>query len=102
LKSRTRERPGAEQRPYSQYASTSNRKLLKQFGIQQSMSRRGCVGMRLRKAFFHPLKTGLIHHQTLRNREEAKQAVFEYIEVFYNRYRLYSTNGYLSPVDYES
>jgi putative transposase len=43
-----------------------------------------------------------MHHQTFRSREEAKQAVFEYIEVFYNRERLHSANGYLSPVDCES
>jgi hypothetical protein len=50
----------------------------------------------------YTLKTELIHHQTFRNREEAKQVVFEYIEVFYNRERLHSANGYLSTVDYEA
>ncbi|MXS81254.1 IS3 family transposase, partial [Nitrosomonas sp. GH22] len=39
--------------------------------------------------------------QTFHSREEAKQAVFEYIEVFYNRERLHSANGYISPVDFE-
>jgi putative transposase len=53
------------------------------------------------ESFFHTLKTELIHHQTFRHREEARQVVFEYIEVFYNRERLHSANGYLSPVDYE-
>ena len=53
------------------------------------------------ESFFHTLKTELIHHQTFRSREEAKQAVFEYIEVFYNRERLHSANGYLSPFDLE-
>jgi transposase InsO family protein len=43
----------------------------------------------------------MIHHQTFHSREEAKQAVFEYIEVFYNRERLHSANGYISPVDLE-
>ena len=53
------------------------------------------------ESFFHTLKTELIHHQTFRSREEARQAIFEYIEVFYNRERLHSANGYLSPVDFE-
>jgi putative transposase len=53
------------------------------------------------ESFFHSLKTELIHQQIYQSRSEAKQAVFEYIEVFYNRERLHSTNGYLSPVDYE-
>ncbi|MBX3629601.1 MAG: IS3 family transposase [Nitrosomonas sp.] len=47
------------------------------------------------------LETELIHHQTFHSRKEAKQAVFEYIEVFYNRERLHSVNGYISPVDFE-
>jgi putative transposase len=87
----------------SQYAATSHRKLLKHFGIQQSMSRKGnCWDNAVAESFFHTLKTELIYHQTFRNRDEAKQAVFEYIEVFYNRERLHSANGYLSPVDYEA
>lgn len=53
------------------------------------------------ESFFRTLKTELTHHQTYVSREEAKQAVFEYIEVFYNRKRLHSTNGYKSPVDFE-
>ncbi len=53
------------------------------------------------ESFFHTLKTELIYHQTFCSREEAKQAVFEYIEVFYNREQLHSANGYISPVDFE-
>jgi putative transposase len=86
----------------SQYASESHRTLLTQHGIQQSMSRKGnCWDNAVSESFFHTLKTELIHHQTFRNRDEARQAIFEYIEVFYNRERLHSANGYLSPVDYE-
>lgn len=86
----------------SQYASDSHRELLKQHGICQSMSRKGnCWDNAVSESFFHTLKTELIHHQTFRSREEAKQAIFEYIEVFYNRERLHSANGYMSPVDYE-
>lgn len=85
-----------------QYASESHRELLKQHGICQSMSRKGnCWDNAVSESFFHTLKTELIHHQTFRSREEAKQAIFEYIEVFYNRERLHSANDYMSPVDYE-
>ncbi|MBY0499046.1 MAG: IS3 family transposase [Nitrosomonas sp.] len=86
----------------SQYASDSHRALLKQHGIRQSMSRKGnSWDNAVSESFFHTLKTELIHHQTYQTRDEAKQAVFEYIEVFYNRERLHSANGYLSPLDYE-
>ena len=86
----------------SQYASESHRGLLKQHGFQQSMSRKGnCWDNAVSESFFHTLKTELINHETYQTRAEAKQAVFEYIEVFYNRERLHSANGYLSPVDYE-
>ena len=86
----------------SQYATESHRQLLKQHGIQQSMSRKGnCWDNAVSESFFHTLKTELIHQQTFHSRGEAKLAVFEYIEVFYNRERLHSANGYISPVDFE-
>lgn len=86
----------------SQYASENHRALLNDYGIKQSMSRKGkCWDNAVSESFFHTLKTELIHHQNYQTREEAKQAVFEYIEVFYNRERLHSANGYLSPVDFE-
>ena len=53
------------------------------------------------ESFFHSLKTELVHHESYQTRAAAKQSIFEYIEVFYNRQRLHSSNGYLSPVDYE-
>ncbi len=53
------------------------------------------------ESFFQTLKTEWVHHQKFRTRDEAKQVIFEYIEVFYNRERLYSANDYLSPKDYE-
>jgi transposase InsO family protein len=86
----------------SQYASDSHRALLKEFGVRQSMSRKGnCWDNAVSESFFHTLKTELIHHETYQTRSAAKQAVFEYIEVFYNRERMHSANGYVSPVDYE-
>jgi len=86
----------------SQYASDSHRKLLGDHGIIQSMSRKGnCWDNAVSESFFHTLKTELVHHQKFRTRDEAKQVIFEYIEVFYNRERLHSANDYLSPKDYE-
>ena len=86
----------------SQYASDSHRALLQEHGITQSMSRKGnCWDNAVSESFFHTLKTELVHHQHYQTRAKAKQDIFEYIEVFYNRERLHSTNNYLSPVDYE-
>ena len=53
------------------------------------------------ESFFHSLKVELIHQFRFNTREEARQVIFDYIEVFYNRQRLHSTNDYWSPVDYE-
>ncbi|NOQ77575.1 MAG: IS3 family transposase, partial [Methylococcaceae bacterium] len=53
------------------------------------------------ESFFHTLKTELVHQYQFETRNEAKQAIFEYIEVFYNRERIHSANDYLSPVEYE-
>jgi putative transposase len=87
----------------SQYASTGFQKLLKQHNYRCSMSRKGnCWDNAPSESFFHTLKTELTHHEDFKTREEAKQAIFEYIEVFYNRVRLHSSNYYMSPVDYES
>jgi transposase InsO family protein len=73
----------------SQYASEGHRALLKQHGIQQSMSRKGnCWDNAVSESFFHTLKTELIHQKTFQTRAQAKQTIFEYIEVFYNRERL--------------
>ena len=86
----------------SQYASESHRELLSEHDILQSMSRKGdCWDNAVSESFFHSLKTELVHHERFKTRAEANQAIFEYIEVFYNRQRLHSTNGYMSPVNYE-
>ena len=87
----------------SQYASDSHRELLKEHDILQSMSRKGdCWDNAVSESFFHSLKTELVHHERFKTRAEANQAIFEYIEVFYNRQRLHSTNGYMSPVNFEA
>ena len=86
----------------SQYCSDSHAKLTKQHGIIQSMSRKGnCWDNAVAESFFHTIKTELIYQHKFKTREEAKHVIFEYIEVFYNRIRMHSTNNYLSPVKYE-
>jgi len=86
----------------SQYASTSHRKIIAQHKIIQSMSRKGnCWDNAVSESFFHTLKTELVHHLDFKTREEAKQEIFEYIEVFYNQTRIHSANDYNSPVEFE-
>ena len=87
----------------SQYASDEHRKLLSKFNILQSMSRKGdCWDNAVSESFFHSLKTELVHHENFKTRAEANQSIFEYIEIFYNKKRLHSSNNYMSPVDYEA
>ena len=86
----------------SQYASNSHRQILADHGVLQSMSRKGnCWDNSVAESFFHTLKTELTYHFNFKTKEEAKKAIFEYIEVFYNRQRLHSANDYYSPVEYE-
>ena len=86
----------------SQYASDNHRQILKDHKIKQSMSRKGdCWDNAVAESFFRTLKVELIYKTKFKTREEAKQAIFEYIEVFYNRKRMHSANDYLSPVEYE-
>ena len=85
-----------------QYASTRFRNVLRKKRFIQSMSRKGnCWDNACVESFFKSLKSELIGTTIYESREAAKQAVFEYIEVFYNRIRLHSTLDYLSPVEYE-
>ena len=85
----------------SQYVSERYQKLLTDNEFVCSMSRKGnCWDNAVAESFFHTLKTELIHHEDFQTREEAQQAIFEYI-VFYNRQRKHSTNGYLAPFKYE-
>ncbi len=85
-----------------QYASNEFQALLRANAIRCSMSRKGdCWDNAVAESFFHTLKVELIHGRIYNTRQEAKTAVFEYIEVFYNRQRRHSYLGYLSPVDFE-
>ena len=87
----------------SQYAATTYRALLAEHGLTASMSRRGnCWDNAVVESFFHTLKTEHVHHQHYRTREEARQDIFEWIEVFYNRVRRHSTLGYRSPAEFKA
>jgi putative transposase len=84
------------------YASNEFRAILRTYGTRCSMSRKGdCWDKAVAESFFHTLKVELIHGKIYDTRQQAKTAIFEYIEVFYNRQRRHSYLGYLSPVDFE-
>jgi transposase InsO family protein len=87
----------------SQYAATRYQRLLGEYGISTSMSRTGnCWDNACVESFFGTLKRELVYHRHDATREDAKQDIFEYIEVFYNRKRRHSTLGYVSPAEYEA
>jgi putative transposase len=87
----------------SQYAANAYQQRLRAAGIRGSMSRRGnCWDNACVESFFGTLKRELIHHRQYHTREEAKQEIFEYLEVFYNRQRRHSTLGYRSPAEFEA
>ena len=86
----------------SQYASDLYRKTLKTYGVDASMSKKGdCWDNAVAESFFHTLKIELVHHCDFETRYDARAAIFEYIEVFYNRQRLHSSNGYEAPLVFE-
>lgn len=86
-----------------QYAAHAFQGLLDQEGIVCSMSGKGnCYDNAVKESFFHTLKTELCDHERYRTREQARASIFEYIEAFYNRQRLHSSLGYLSPLAFES
>lgn len=86
----------------SQYASDDYQRLLSKHGITCSMSRKGdCYDNAPMESFFATLKKELIHHEDYETREEARQSIFEYIEVFYNQVRRHSALGYKSPDEFE-
>ena len=86
----------------SQYASGDYQQLLAKHGLRGSMSRRGdCWDNAVAESFFASLKLELVYQVQWRSRPEARTAIFEYLEAFYNRRRRHSSLGYLSPVDFE-
>lgn len=85
----------------SQYASHEFRKILEKNHFIQSMSGKGnCYDNAVTESFFHTLKTELVYFEKYRTRLQARQSIFEYIEIFYNRIRRHSSLGYVSPVDF--
>jgi transposase InsO family protein len=85
-----------------QYASELYQRKLRQHGIVCSMSKRGdCYDNAVVESFFSTLKRELVYRARWQTRAEARNDLFEYMEVFYNRKRRHSHDGYLSPVEYE-
>lgn len=86
----------------SQYASYDYQRLLQQYDFICSMSRKGdCWDNSPMESFFKTLKTELVYQRRFKARAEAKLEIFEYIEVFYNRFRLHSALGYKTPEEFE-
>lgn len=86
----------------SQYTSRAFQRCLDSHGIAQSMSRPGNPwDNAVAESFFKTLKRELVKERSYRTRDEAKQDIFKYIELYYNRARMHSTLGYMSPVEYE-
>lgn len=85
-----------------QYTSEIFQKLLEENNITCSMSGTGnCYDNAVAESFFHTLKTECVNFEDYETREQAKQSIFEYIEVFYNNQRRHSTLGYCSPAEFE-
>jgi putative transposase len=86
----------------SPYTSTGYLHRLSELGMVVSMSRVGnCYDNAAMESFFSTLKGECVERHTFHTRQEARSAIFEYIECFYNRVRRHSTLSYLSPVAYE-
>jgi putative transposase len=86
----------------SQYASDHYQQLLGKHGITCSMSRRAnCWDNAPVESFFASLKRELVHDERYTTREGAKASIFDYVEAFYNRARLHSSLGYVSPEQFE-
>ena len=85
-----------------QYSSAAYQAVLQRHRIIASMSRRGnCYDNALAESFFSSLKNELIDHSTFSIRHEAKTAIFESIEVFYNRQRRHQALDFINPIEYE-
>ena len=85
----------------SQYASHKVKKILKAWHIQQSMSNKGnCFDNAMMESFFSSLKKELVHLTTFHTKDQARRAIFEYIEIFYNRHRRHSALNQKSPLEY--
>ena len=87
----------------SQYCAFEYQKLLRENKLICSMSKRGdCYDNAAMESWNHSFKVEAIHGEKFKTRDDAKKHVFEYIEVYYNRKRLHSTLGFLSPESFEA
>jgi transposase InsO family protein len=87
----------------SHYANAAFRGRLSAWGCGQSMSRKAnCWDNAVTESFFGVLKNELAHHERFVTRQEAKDKIFDYIEVFYNRSRIHSASDYFAPAEYEA
>jgi putative transposase len=87
----------------SQYCSRAYQKILKQYEMICSMSRKGnCWDNAIAESFFHTIKVELTHTERYKTRELAKQSIFHYIEVYYNRSRRHSALGSIAPEVFEN
>jgi putative transposase len=86
-----------------QFASSAYRQVLTQYGLTASMSRKGnCYDNAFIESFFSTLKYELVYHHRFASFTQARTAIFDYLETFYNRIRLHSSLDYLSPIKFES
>ena len=86
-----------------QFASAAYRQVLAQHGLIASMSRKGnCYDNAFIESFWSSLKYEVVYHQRFATFAEARSAIFNYIETFYNRTRLHSSLAYRSPIQFES
>ena len=87
----------------SQFASAAYRQVLAEHGLIASMSRSGnCYDNAFIESFWSSLKYELVYHHRFATQAEARTAIFDYIETFYNRTRLHSSLAYTSPITFES
>ncbi len=87
----------------SQYTSNEFRALLEDHGLRQSLAAPGqCWDNAVAESFWATLKEELVYQHSWPTRARARHAIFEFVEVFYNRQRLHSSLGYLSPAEYEA
>lgn len=86
-----------------QYASAAYRSMLQRHGVLQSMSRKGnCLDNAVAESFFSTLKNELVHHEVFEDRDDARAAIFEFVETFYNRKRLHESLGFKTPYEFEA
>ena len=87
----------------AQYAASEYRDILQAATITQSMSRKAnCWDNAPMESFFGTLKTELVHHREYPNRDTARRELFAYIESYYNRARIHSAIGYITPQQAEA